>query len=97
VRSLFQNLNGVNVIWEMELSPEDTGLNKLTINGIEVISSNGTNMPNADLFRAEFASYGIEFNLPDDVFYERVQIGATANPTSNTVELFVDNFRLSIE
>lgn len=93
----FPKLEWVNIVWEMELSQENIGRNKLSINGIEVISSEGINMPNEELFRQEFASAGIDFTLPDDVFYERVQIGATANPTQNTIEMFVDNFKLSIE
>jgi len=71
----------VNVIWELKLSQNDDGLNKLLINNQEVISESGINMPNASLFQAEFASYGIDFELQDPLFYERFQIGATANQT----------------
>jgi len=93
----FPKFEWVNVEWEMELSQENTGRNKLSINGIEVISSEGINMPNAELFKEEFASAGLDFTLPEDVFYERVQIGATANPTPNTIEMYIDNFKLTIE
>jgi len=54
-------------------------------------------MPNADLFKKEFALFDLDFTLPDPIFYERVQIGATANPTPNAIELYVDNFSLSIQ
>jgi len=93
----FPKFEWVRIVWQMELSPEITGMNKLSINGNEVISSEGINMPNAELFRQEFASAGIDFILPENVFYERVQIGATANPTPNTIEIFIDNFSLSIQ
>ena len=81
----------------MELSQENNGKNNLSINGMEVISSEGINMPNSELFKQEFASAGIDFTLPENVFYERVQIGATANPTPSTIEIYVDNFSLSIQ
>ena len=54
-------------------------------------------MPNPELFKQEFASAGIDFTLPEDVFYERVQIGATANPTSKKIEMYIDNFKLTIK
>ncbi len=87
----------VTVQWELTLADDDSGTNQLLINGTEVINTTGTNMPNAQTFREIFAQEGIEFNLQEPVFYERVQIGATANPTSENIELLVDNFSLSIE
>ncbi len=93
----FPKFEWVRVTWEMELSPETNGKNKLSINGQEAISSNGINMPNAGLFGAEFASHGIEFELQKPIAYERVQIGVTANGTSNSIEMYVDNFKLTIE
>jgi len=93
----FPKFEWVRIVWEMELSQEDNGKNNLSINGTEVISSEGINMPNSALFKQEFASAGIDFTLPENVFYERVQIGATANPTPNTIELYIDNFSISIQ
>ena len=87
----------VTVQWEMTLSDNENGLNKLLINGTEVISSGGTNMPNAQTFRAIFAQEGIDFTLQEPTFYERVQIGATANPTAENIELFVDDFSIIVE
>lgn len=87
----------VSVQWEMTLSDSDNGQNKLLINGIEVINENAMNMPNAQIFRDVFANEGIEFNLQQPTFYERVQIGVTANPTAADVELFVDNFSISVQ
>lgn len=86
----------VSVEWELILSDKDNGQNKLTINGQQVLNSNGTNMPNAETFREIFAQEGIEFNLKEPVSYERVQIGATANSTAEEIELFVDNFSMSV-
>lgn len=86
----------VNVVWELVLSPNDDGENRLYINGQEAISVNGMNMPNATLFREEASASGVDFELQEPVFYERIQIGATANPTQSDVEIFVDDFKMSI-
>ncbi|MEM9858082.1 MAG: hypothetical protein AAF843_12020 [Bacteroidota bacterium] len=87
----------VTVQWELTLASNNSAINKLMINGTEVINTTGTNMPNAQTFREIFAEEGIEFNLQEPTFYERLQIGVTANPTAENIELFVDNFSLSIE
>ena len=86
----------VNVVWEMTLSPNNDGTNKLLINKEEVISETGMNMPNANLFKDEFADYGTDFVLQRPIFYERLQIGATANPTQFEIEIFVDEVKLEI-
>lgn len=87
----------VNVQWEMTLSDNENGMNKLLINGTELINSTGTNMPNAQTFRDIFAQEGIDFTLQEPTFYERIQIGATANPTAENIELFVDDFSIEVE
>jgi len=87
----------VNVVWELALSSENDGMNKLYLNGQEVISESGMNMPNADIFRAEFAKNGIDFELQEPLYYERFQIGATANPTKHNIELFIDDVKLEIK
>ncbi|WP_299259974.1 hypothetical protein [uncultured Aquimarina sp.] len=87
----------VSVQWELTLSDNEDGMNKLIVNDNEVIASNGMNMPNAAIFREVFAQNGIDFNLQEPTFYERVQIGATANATAEDLELFVDNFSIRIE
>lgn len=87
----------VTVQWEMILSNNNNGMNKLLINGTEVLNSSGTNMPNAQTFRDIFAQEGIDFTLQEPTFYERVQIGATANPTTEDIELFVDDFSIVVE
>ncbi len=71
-------------------------MNKLSINGNEILSQSGMNMPNAEIFRTLFAEEGIDFELQEPVFYERLQIGATANPDGEDVLIYVDNFNLSI-
>ncbi|MEM0931992.1 MAG: hypothetical protein AAGJ12_05980 [Bacteroidota bacterium] len=93
----FPRKEWVTVQWELILADDENGLTKLLINGIEVINSNGANMPNAQKFRDLFAQEGIDFNLQEPIYYERIQLGATANPTSADIELFVDNFSLTIE
>jgi len=86
----------VNIVWEMKLSQNDDGINKLFINGQEAISELGMNMPNAEIFQAEFASNGINFELQQPLIYERIQIGATANPTQFDLEIFIDDVKLEI-
>ena len=44
-----------------------------------------------------YRAVGIDFNLQEPIYYERIQLVATANPTSADIELFVDNFSLTIE
>ena len=87
----------VSVKWEMTLSENENGLNRLVINGMEVINESAMNMPNAQIFKDVFANQGIEFTLQEPTFYERVQIGATANPIAGNVELFVDNVSIRVE
>lgn len=87
----------VTVQWEMTLSENENGRNRLTINGTDVINENGMNMPNAQVFNTFFANQGIDFTLQEPTFYERVQIGATANPTAGNIELFVDDFSIKVE
>ena len=55
------------------------------------------NMPNAQVFSDVFTNQGIDFTLQEPTFYERVQIGATANPIAGNIELFVDNFSIKVE
>ena len=84
----------VNVRWEMTLSQGDDGANSLFINGEEVISEPGVNMPNGEVFRDEFARNGITFQLQEPLFYERVQVRATANASSTDVLMYLDDFKL---
>ena len=87
----------VTVQWEMTMSDSENGLNRLTINGTEVINEAGMNMPNAQIFTDVFLDQGIDFTLQEPTFYERVQVGATANPTAGNIELFVDDFSIKVE
>ncbi len=93
----FPRSEWVNVSWEMTLSAEETeGSNILRLNGTEVLRATGMNMPNAMVFAESAASNNIDFTLQEPVFYERLQVGATANPTSADVQLYVDNVRVSV-
>jgi|SRR6056297_8099 len=87
----------VSVQWEMTMSDSENGVNRLLINGTEVVNENAMNMPNATIFRDVFSNQGIDFELQEPTFYERVQIGATANPTAGNIELYVDDFSISVE
>ena len=94
---VFPRNEWVAIEWSMTLSDQQSGANTLKINGSEVISTSGTNLPNPDTFASIFAENGIDFTLQQPVFYERVQVGATANPAGDTVELFVDDFSITIK
>lgn len=87
----------VTVQWEMTMSDSENGINRLIINGTEVINQTGMNMPNAQVFTDVFLNQGIDFTLQEPTSYERVQIGATANPTAGNIELFVDDFSIMVE
>ncbi|MEM9930412.1 MAG: hypothetical protein AAF840_11380 [Bacteroidota bacterium] len=78
------------------LSTEEDGLNTLSINGQEVLHINGKNMPNAAEFTEEASNQGITFQLRHPVFYERMQIGITTNPSVNAIHLLVDNVRARV-
>lgn len=56
----------------------------------------GRNMPNAEMFKTEAAKSGIDFSLQHPLFYERVQLGITANPTPRQIEVYVENFSMRI-
>ncbi|MEM9832319.1 MAG: heparin lyase I family protein [Bacteroidota bacterium] len=93
----FPRQEWVHLIWQMKLSPEEDGENKLFINDREVISTTGMNLPNAAIFKEEAAQQNIDFTLQQPLQYERVQVGATANSSEHPVELFIDNFSLRVE
>lgn len=86
----------VTIRWVMKLSPNTEGINQLYINEQLVIDETGDNMPNSDIFEQIFAAEGVTFKLQTPVFYERVQIGATANPTPSDIPIYVDDFSLQI-
>ncbi|AKA35201.1 hypothetical protein [Flagellimonas lutaonensis] len=92
----FPRKEWVTVRWQMQLSPNDNGTNQLFINGQQALSETAKNLPNAEIFKQVFAENGINFELQEPVAYERVQIGATANPNAEDLEIYVDNFSLSI-
>lgn len=87
----------VSIEWKLTLSDTDNGENILLINGVEVINEKAMNMPNAQIFKEVFLNEGINFTLQEPLFYERVQIGATANPVAENIELFVDDFSIIVE
>ena len=93
----FPRRQWVSVVWQMRLSPGEAALNSLLVDGKEVINATGKNLPNAAEFTEAFADAGVDFSLQTPLGYERVQIGATANPTDQVVELFVDNFSIVVE
>ncbi|MEO0405522.1 MAG: hypothetical protein AAF193_11680, partial [Bacteroidota bacterium] len=86
----------VNVRWVMQLSDSDDGLNQIYINDQLSLEELGFNLPNAQDFAAAFAEFEIDFQLQASK-YERFQIGLTANPTNQDLEIFVDDVSIEIE
>jgi len=86
----------VKVQWTMQFSPEPNGTNQLFINDTLVIDEQGANMPNEIIFRNIFLEEEIEFELQTPVRYERVQIGATANPTDQDIQIYIDDFFMEV-
>lgn len=93
----FPRQQWVRVEWTMTLSATDSGRNLLVIDGQQVLDQPAMNFPNAGVFRDVFAQEGIDFTLQQPTYYERVQIGATANPTPRTIPMYVDNFSLQVD
>ncbi|GMN10264.1 hypothetical protein MTsPCn9_13210 [Croceitalea sp. MTPC9] len=93
----FPRKEWVTVRWELNLSPNEDGTNLLFINENLILSENGMNMPNAKVFRDVFAENNIDFELQEPVVYERIQVGATANPDTGDLTIYLDNFSISIE
>lgn len=94
--SNFPRKQWVRIRWEMVLAGDAPGMNKVMINGQQAMLAAGANLPSASIFAQAAADNGIDFILQTPVYYERVQIGATANPGDRSVELFVDDFQISI-
>jgi len=94
---VFPRNEWVEVVWEMKLSSEESGMNRLIINGQEVINAATKNLPNATEFKSTFANEGIDFDLVQPILYERFQIGATANSSEGIVEMYVDDVSIEIE
>ncbi|WP_350284319.1 hypothetical protein [uncultured Croceitalea sp.] len=93
----FPRKEWVSITWESFLSPEENGGNKLLVNDQLVLSQNGMNLPNTMVFKNLFSQEGISFELQTPVLYERVQIGATANPDAGDILLYVDNVSITIK
>ncbi|MFT7589697.1 MAG: hypothetical protein ACI959_001917 [Limisphaerales bacterium] len=87
----------VNVIWELQLSDEVDGFNSLKINGEEIISELGINMPNALAFADTLGASGFDFQLQQPLYYERIQIGATANASNAEVTMYIDNVSIEVK
>ncbi|MFD2587244.1 hypothetical protein ACFSQJ_09905 [Croceitalea marina] len=93
----FPRKEWVTIRWELVLSPNEDGANKVFLNGDQILSQDGMNMPNAQVFRDVFAENNIDFELQLPVVYERIQVGATANPNAEDLTIYVDNFSMTIE
>lgn len=88
----------VTVEWTMTLHADIRGVNRVAVDGETVIGFTGQNLPDEEDFRVELARHGIfDFEFEEPLGYERVQVGVTANPTAQTVELLVDNFSITVE
>jgi hypothetical protein len=86
----------VTVEWRLILSEFEVGSNQLFINGNEALSVSGPNLPNQAIFDSLFTAEGIDFQLQEPLGYERLQFGATANPSSDTARIWVDNVQVVV-
>ena len=82
--------------WESVLDSTDAGINRLYVDDVLVLEAAGANMPNPEDFAALFAAQGITFQLQEPLIYERVQLGATANPTAQDVVMYIDDVEIQI-
>lgn len=76
--------------WRLLLSPDENGLTEITIDDKAVFRGRGPNLPDPEVFRR----YGIELR---QVLYNRLQVGITANSSSNPIELFVDDVSVAVD
>lgn len=76
--------------WRLLLSPDANGLTEILIDDAPVFRGRGPNLPDPQIFRR----YGIELR---QVLYNRVQVGITANSSSNPIELFVDDVSMVVD
>jgi hypothetical protein len=86
----------VRLEWEMTLSDESPGQNTIRLNGEVALSESGINLPSQTVFDSLFSAEGIDFSLQEPLQYHRFQIGVTANPSSESSEIWVDNVYLRI-
>ena len=86
----------VRLEWEMTLSDESPGQNTIRLNDEVALSESGINLPNQTVFDSLFSAEGIDFSLQEPIQYHRFQIGVTANPSSESSEIWVDNVYLRI-
>ncbi len=92
----FPRREWTTIRWEMHLSPGEGGQNQLYINDELALTELGMNLPNSEVFKNVFAENDIEFELQQPVAYERIQVGATANPDAEDLIIYVDDFSISI-
>ena len=81
----------VELKWVLDLSPTEDGRAELYLDGQQILAASGINMPNADIFAQLGEENGIDFTLQEPVYYERIQVGVTANSGVDSVHLFVDD------
>ncbi|WP_134497839.1 heparin lyase I family protein [Microvirga pakistanensis] len=75
--------------WRLVLSPDESGLTEIFVDEEPVFRGRGPNLPDPQIFRR----YGVELR---QVLYNRLQVGITANSSSNPIELFVDDVSVAV-
>ena len=73
---------------EVLLGIGNAGRSQILIDDRPVFDHRGTNMPDMKYFRSKF---GVRLS---DEKYDKVQVGITANGSSDVVSLFVDDIRI---
>jgi hypothetical protein len=76
--------------WRLVLNPDASGVTEIFIDDEPVFRGRGPNLPDPQIFRR----YGVELR---QVLYNRLQVGITANSSSNPIEIFVDDVSVAID
>ncbi|MFQ5640248.1 MAG: hypothetical protein ACE5IR_19890 [bacterium] len=86
----------VELKWILDLSPNEDGKTELYLDGQQILAASGINMPNADIFARIAEENGIDFQLQEPVYYERLQVGVTANSGEDSVHIFLDDVSIGV-
>lgn len=87
---LFPRDRWVRLTWILYLSPDDEGGTEVLIDGRPVLRARGATLPDISRFREK----GVR--LVEPLYYERLQIGITANGAENSVAMLVDDVTVSV-
>jgi hypothetical protein len=82
----------VHVEWEVDLSPGADGAVSILLDGEPILAAAGATLPEAATMGAALGRPDFRINEP--VYYDRIQVGITANATVDPATVYVDDVRL---